>query len=134
MPSPFSVAALLLAIGPILPGQVPLRPAPVGAGEEMYASYCAACHGRDGKGSGPASPAFKTAATDLTQLAKRNKGMFPTGRVKASIRGDLLVVAHGSKDMPVWGPLFRYVGSGTQAEVEVRINNLTKYIESLQEN
>jgi len=99
----------------------------------MYVSYCAPCHGRDGKGNGPAAPAFRIPATDLTGLAKRNDGKFPSSLVKASIRGDLLVVAHGSKDMPVWGPLFRYLGGGTQAEASVRINNLTKYIESLQE-
>ncbi len=111
----------------------PMRPTPVGAGEEMFLSYCASCHGRDGKGAGPVVPALKRPATDLTALAKRNAGKFPDARVKSTIRGDLLVGAHGSKDMPVWGPLFRYLGGGSRAEVDVRIENLTRYIESLQE-
>lgn len=113
-------------------GQAPLQPTPAGGGAEMFLSYCASCHGRDGSGSGPVSPALKARATDLTTLAKRNNGVFPAERVKATIRGDLLVVAHGSKDMPVWGPLFRYLGGGSHAEATVRVDSLTRYIESLQ--
>ena len=112
--------------------QVPPRPTPAGAGAEMYLDYCASCHGRDGTGSGPVSTALKARATDLTTLAKRNNGEFPAERVRATIRGDLLVVAHGTKDMPVWGPLFRYMGGGSHAEVTVRVESLTRYIESLQ--
>jgi mono/diheme cytochrome c family protein len=110
-----------------------LRPAPAGAGAEMYMNYCAACHGRDGTGSGPVSPALKTRTTDLTRLAQRNHGKFPAERVKATLRGDLLVTAHGSKDMPVWGLLFSYLGGGTHAEVTVRIDSLARYIESIQQ-
>jgi len=112
--------------------QAPPRSTPVGAGAEMYLNYCASCHGRDGTGTGPVSPALKARATDLTTLAARNHGEFPAERVKATIRGDLLVAGHGSKDMPVWGPLFRYLGGGSHAEVTVRIDNLTRYIQSLQ--
>lgn len=130
-----SLAFALLAGNPQSSfGQPPLPPTPVGGGEEMYLSYCAACHGRDGRGDGPAVAALKTPAQDLTSLAKANNGKFPGERVKASIRGDLLVVAHGSKDMPVWGPLFRYLGGGSRGEVNVRIDNLTRYIQSLQES
>lgn len=110
-----------------------IRPIPVSAGQEMFMSYCAACHGRDGKGTGPVAPALNTRATDLTTLAQRNNGAFPASRVKASIHGDLRAVAHGSREMPVWGSLFRYLGSGSPGEVEVRIASLTSYIESLQE-
>ncbi len=112
--------------------QLPVRPIPIGAGEEMYASYCASCHGRDGKGNGPMQPALKRPATDLTRLAKRNNGEFPAERVKATLRGDLMVASHGSEDMPVWGTAFRYLGGGSRAEVDVRIDNLTRFIESLQ--
>jgi mono/diheme cytochrome c family protein len=112
--------------------QRPLQPTPAGGGAEMFLDYCASCHGRDGAGSGPVSPALKARITDLTTLAKRNNGVFPTERVRATIRGDLLVVAHGSKDMPVWGPAFRYLGGGSHAEATVRVDSLTRYIESLQ--
>ena len=110
----------------------PLRPTPATAGSEMYMNYCASCHGRDGTGSGPVSPALKARATDLTTLSKRNDGKFPSERVKATIRGDLLIVAHGPKDMPVWGPMFSYLGGGSHAEVTVRVDNLTRHIESFQ--
>jgi len=134
----FVVCLLSIALAPMAARrsaqaeQAPLLPTPAGAGGEMYLNYCASCHGRDGTGSGPVSAALKTRTTDLTTLAKRNNGEFPAERVKATIRGDLLVVAHGSKDMPVWGPLFRYLGGGSHAEVTVRIDSLTRYIESLQ--
>jgi mono/diheme cytochrome c family protein len=110
----------------------PLRQTPVGAGAEMFLNYCASCHGRDGTGSGPTSTALRARTTNLTTLAERNGGKFPAERVKATIRGDLLVLAHGSKDMPVWGPVLRYLGGGSRAEANVRIDNLTRYIESLQ--
>ena len=128
-----AISSVALAVALAARPQQPLRPTPAGAGDEMYVSYCAACHGRDGRGTGPVVPALKTPAADLTTLAQRNQGHFPIERVRATIRGDLLVVAHGSKDMPVWGPLFRYLGGGSQAEVDVRIDNLTRYIQSLQE-
>jgi mono/diheme cytochrome c family protein len=127
-------AALMLAAWVAIgrDGQPDLRATPAGSGAEMYLDYCASCHGRDGAGTGPVSPALKARATDLTILARRNNGKFPAERVKATIRGDLLVVTHGPKDMPVWGPWLRYMGSGSHAEVTVRIDNLTRYIESLQ--
>jgi len=130
---PLSIALALMTVGrSAQTEQPPLRPIPACAGAEMYLNYCASCHGRDGTGSGPVSPALKARTTDLTTLAKRNNGEFPVERVKATIRGDLLVVAHGPKDMPVWGPWFRYLGGGSHAEATVRIDNLTRYIESLQ--
>jgi mono/diheme cytochrome c family protein len=104
----------------------------VSSGKEMYHAYCAACHGADGKGDGPASPALKSRPSDLTVLAKRNAGKFPELRVFAAINGDLRVTAHGSKDMPTWGVVFRRMDGGDVAGAKLRIRNLTKYIESLQ--
>jgi mono/diheme cytochrome c family protein len=131
--STFVVFSSLAAVSLAALAQSPVRPTPAGAGEEMYVSYCAACHGMDGRGTGPVVPALRTPAPDLTILTKRNHREFPNEHVRATIRGDLLVVAHGSKDMPIWGPLLRYVGGGTKGEVEVRIDNLIRYIQSLQE-
>ncbi len=98
----------------------------------MFFNYCAPCHGRDATGRGPVSPSLKTRTTDLTRLTQNNGGTFPAARVKEAISGGARVPAHGTKDMPVWGPLFRYLGSGTEGEVSVRIESLTRYIESLQ--
>jgi len=102
------------------------------SGKEMYDSYCAVCHGTDGKGNGPAASALKAAPTDLTQLSKNNGGKYPSMKVSTAIRGDANIAAHGTKDMPVWGSLFWGMSQGHEGEVQQRIANLTKYIESLQ--
>ena len=103
-----------------------------GSGQEMFTSYCAACHGKDGKGDGPAAVALKTAPADLTTLARRNNGKFPDMRVTSVLRGTASLVSHGDQEMPVWGPVFRQLAGGNEAEVQMRIANLTRYLESLQ--
>lgn len=102
------------------------------SGAEMYNSYCASCHGVDGKGDGPAAPALKMAATNLTTLSQKNGGMFPAAHVAAEIQGSDMTPAHGSKDMPVWGPIFMTMGGHSAAQTQLRIRNLTKYLESIQ--
>ncbi len=112
--------------------KTPAERTSVSSGKEMYRAYCAACHGTDGKGDGPASSALKSRPSDLTGLAKRNAGKFPELRVFAAINGDLRVTAHGSKDMPTWGAVFEKMEGTDVAGVKLRIRNLTKYIEFLQ--
>jgi mono/diheme cytochrome c family protein len=111
----------------------PARRTSSSSGSEMYRAYCAACHGLGGKGDGPASSALKSAPTDLTQLAKRNSGRYPELQVFGAINGDLQVPAHGSKDMPVWGAVFRGMGDSSVSGAKLRIRNLTRYIELLQQ-
>jgi len=103
------------------------------SGRQMYDAYCASCHGQGGKGNGPAAPALKNVPTDLTQLAMRNGGSFPQAHVVQVIKGDLMMVAHGSKEMPIWGPVFLYLEQHDPANAQLRIRNLTRYIESMQE-
>jgi mono/diheme cytochrome c family protein len=115
--------------------KVKKAPAPytsASSGKEMYQAYCASCHGAEGKGDGPAAAALKTPPTDLTQIAAKNGGKFPQSHVYEVIRGEANTPAHGSADMPVWGPVFRSLSGGHQAEVQLRINNLTDYIGGLQ--
>ncbi|HEY3930422.1 MAG TPA: cytochrome c [Candidatus Koribacter sp.] len=100
-------------------------------GAANYKAYCAACHGAAAKGDGPAAAALKLPPTDLTRLAANTGGQYPALHVKTVIL-NADVAAHGSKDMPVWGPVFRSLSSGEQGDVELRASNLTKYIESLQ--
>ena len=113
--------------------RVPIRPAPAESGQAMFSQYCAVCHGKDAKGSGPAAPALKVPPADLTMLAKRNGGSFPTAHVSNVIRLGEDVAAHGSKDMPMWGQAFSALSAHQHAVVEQRIANLTNYIKSLQE-
>jgi len=112
--------------------KVPMRHTSPASGAEMYRSYCAACHGPNGKGDGPAASALKTPPADLTTLAKRHDGTFPKNEVYETISGQHTVSAHGSKEMPVWGNLFRSVDPH-QGITMMRINNLTDYIASLQQ-
>ena len=111
---------------------VPVKATNAASGQEMYASYCAVCHGANATGNGPAQSALKIPATDLTTLAQKNGGKYPAMHVSSALRGDAELAAHGSKDMPVWGPLFRNMSQGHDAEVQQRIANINSYIDSLQ--
>ncbi|MBZ5656390.1 MAG: cytochrome c [Acidobacteriia bacterium] len=111
---------------------VTIRPTSPASGQEMYKTYCAVCHGTDGKGNGPAADALKVPPTDLTALASKNAGKYPALKVSAILSGEQVLAAHGSKDMPIWGHLFRSISSGHDSEVQQRVTNLNKYIESLQ--
>ncbi len=117
--------------------EIPITHTSAASGEEMYLSYCAACHGTSGKGDGPAASELKTPPTNLTIICPKSQcGQFPNGYVAQAIAtGPQEAKAHGSKDMPVWGPLFRSLNRGSStpsADVQLRINNLSNYIESLQ--
>ncbi|HEX6803913.1 MAG TPA: cytochrome c [Terriglobales bacterium] len=111
---------------------VPAPATSAASGKEMFKSYCAPCHGEDGKGNGPAASALKTPPPDLTLLSKNNGGKFPADRVSSILRGRATVSAHGNREMPVWGPVFWRMSHGHEAEVQQRITNLTKYLEALQ--
>jgi mono/diheme cytochrome c family protein len=111
---------------------VPVKQTSAADGQEMFNSYCAVCHGTDGKGAGPAASALKVAPTDLTALTTKNGGKYPSLHVSSVLRGEGELPAHGSKDMPVWGPLFRHLSQGHDAEVQQRIANLNQYVESIQ--
>jgi mono/diheme cytochrome c family protein len=111
---------------------VPVKQTSAASGKEMYTTYCAVCHGTDGKGGGPAASALKAPPTDLTLLSKNNGGKYPGLKVTSAIRGESNVAAHGSKDMPVWGSLFLNLSHGHESEVQQRVSNLSQYIESLQ--
>jgi mono/diheme cytochrome c family protein len=103
------------------------------SGKEMFLSYCASCHGKDAKGNGPAAGALKHAPADLTTLAQRNGGKYPYDKVTSILRGQANLMAHGDQEMPVWGPVFWSMSQGHEEQVQLRIVNLNKYLESLQE-
>ena len=103
------------------------------SGRDLFAFYCASCHGRDGHGSGPAVPALRVPPPDLTTIATRNGGTFPHARVESFVTGDRdqLTPAHGSKEMPVWGPIFGGLDPNDTMN-KVRVANIVGYIESIQ--
>jgi mono/diheme cytochrome c family protein len=101
-------------------------------GGEMYQQYCAACHGSGGKGNGPAAKALTVGIPDLTTIAKEHNGEFPVQRIMETLRKGTGAGAHGSADMPVWGEIFS-TSWQTDSQVSLRIYNLTRYIEMMQE-
>ena len=131
-----SMVAMLIAVLGISRAQEPKSTVPVtspASGKEMFVSYCASCHGKDAKGNGPAANALKQLPADLTTLAKRNGGKYPTDKVTSILRGQTTLMAHGDQEMPVWGPVFWRLSQGREEQVQMRIANLNRYLESLQE-
>lgn len=102
-------------------------------GPDLFRAHCAACHGADGKGNGPVAPALKAKPANLTALTKKNDGKFPTERIEKFISGDdPPVSSHGSREMPVWGPIFHQIEDDRDLG-NVRLQNLVKYLETIQQ-
>jgi len=98
-------------------------------GADLFHAYCASCHGAHGKGDGPVATSLKVAPPDLTRLSI--KGQFPSDRVRKTILGDAVANAHGTRDMPIWGPVFHQIDADVDRG-NVRVDNLVKYLESIQ--
>jgi mono/diheme cytochrome c family protein len=132
------IISLITVAGLVTAQEKPIKKAPIqptspASGEEMFKAYCAVCHGKDGKGTGPAASELKTKPANLSTLAKRHGGKFPEDYVATVLRFGVKAPAHGSSDMPTWGPLFSVVSGSDPAQVNMRITNLIRYIKSLQE-
>ena len=106
------------------------RKAPAAWGKELFETYCATCHGGDGRGRGPAAASLKKSPPDLTLIRRRHGGEFPTRWVIDFIDGETNVPSHGSRQMPVWGRLFRWKDGSGGARAE--IGALAAYLESIQ--
>jgi len=136
----FSLVVLFLGLAALAESQqtqikyAPVKPTSPASAQEMYTAYCAVCHGKNGTGNGPAAEALKVAPPDLTMLARKNDNNYPYDRVRSAIAGDVRLPSHGSKEMPVWGELFWGMSQGHSSEVQLRVSNLDKYIESMQRN
>ncbi len=102
------------------------------SGADLFRFYCATCHGVDGKGDGPVVPSLRQPPPDLTKIAARHRGHFPSEELRRFVAGtDQPAPAHGSREMPVWGPIFRSLEPHDRL-TQVRIENLVAYIETLQ--
>lgn len=102
------------------------------AGAETFGTYCASCHGKQGKGDGPVAAALKIAPSDLTALARKYEGKFPRGYVSAVLIFGKRVASHGSNDMPVWGAKFRKIDPEHDRSGQKHIDDLIAYLESIQ--
>jgi len=130
----FLIAAVVLVASAHPPASYPLSRSPLPiAGTEVFYGHCAACHGSDGRGHVPAAAALKHEVPDITLISRRNGGVFPRSRVKAIIAGDeQSPPAHGSREMPAWGPIFHEPDWDLDLG-DVRLENVTTFVESLQQ-
>jgi len=105
-------------------------------GQELFAKFCAACHGEQAHGDGPVAGTLAVMVPDLTRLSQRRNNTFPAGEVRDIIDGRALVVAHGPRQMPVWGYEF-WVEEGRDIRAEAAsremINRLVEYLRTIQE-
>lgn len=99
-------------------------------GKEIFHSYCASCHGAVGKGDGPVAPALNVRVPDLTTISQRHGGIFPEVWIGQLIEGNQLVIAHGTREMPIWGPIFHQIENDHDY---VRLKNVTDYLRTMQE-
>jgi mono/diheme cytochrome c family protein len=110
---------------------------PVGeAGRGQYLRYCASCHGPHAQGDGPVAASLSTEVPDLTKIAARRDGNFPTGELAVYIDGRSMPGAHGSRAMPVWGDvLSEDLVEGERGEelVRGRVRMILIYLESVQQ-
>lgn len=142
-----TIFAVILAGTLYVVGLAQLRPAestPTGLNQEtgrlidsidgpaLYRAYCAVCHAADARGGGPMATSLKVPPSDLTRIAARNGGVYPLARIERIISGEeQLPNGHGTRVMPVWGPIFSQV-AWDQDLGRLRIHNLATYIGRLQ--
>lgn len=112
---------------------VPISQSQPNSGKQMFKDYCAACHGMDGKGNGPAVDFLKATPPDLTTLAKRHSETSVAVPVREVLVFGTGSKAHGTIDMPLWGPMFRSLNpSGSGNTAEIRIQKLADFVQSIQ--
>jgi len=107
------------------------RPLASVEGVDTFKAYCATCHGVSGKGDGPAAKALKKTPADLTTIARRHGGTFSSSDVEKTIVGNEVVESHGSRDMPIWGPVFRSIAAD-DSFMKLRMANLVECLKSIQ--
>src|SRR5215469_414660 len=108
------VVTLMTSAMAVLSSHPALAQQTVGAppGRGSYIRNCGACHGDDAKGDGAYNAELKVKPADLTQLAKKSNGTFPSARVERILDGSDAIPGHGSRQSPVWGHEF---GAGSAA-------------------
>jgi mono/diheme cytochrome c family protein len=132
--APF-VAAFLPAPGAAQVSQVGgSSAAAIAEGRDLFAAYCASCHGPNGHGNGPAADTLHVRPPDLaTMTARASDGVFVPARVERIIDGRDVMVAHGTMEMPVWGSAFtRHQGLSERA-ARARIEAIVRFLASIQE-
>ena len=103
-------------------------------GAALFKTYCASCHGANGRGAGPVAIFLRVPPADLTQITRRNKGVFPADQVYRVIDGRQAVKTHDDSQMPIWGDAFaRSISDADEKAVADRIKALVAFLSSIQE-
>jgi mono/diheme cytochrome c family protein len=128
---------MLRILGPfaavLLAAALPVQAADSPNGAQLYMNHCAACHGADGEGGGPVAAVMQITVPNLRTLAQRNGGTFPTDAVTAYVDGREVKAAHGDRQMPIWGDVFRGPEQGTaERTVRERIAAVVDFVKGIQ--
>jgi mono/diheme cytochrome c family protein len=103
------------------------------SGAYAFRTHCASCHGADGKGEGPLADSLRFHPADLTLIAKRHGGSFPTETVVRIVDGRQPLKGHGAPDMPIWGDAFKNADTGyDDKRVKEKIHSIVEYLKTLQ--
>jgi nucleotide-binding universal stress UspA family protein/mono/diheme cytochrome c family protein len=126
-----AVIAAMLMLPSAASAQEPSRQTTPGA--ETFRTYCATCHGTSARGDGPLASSMRRKPANLTEIAKRNGGAFPSELVFKVIDGRQPVRGHGGPDMPAWGDAFsKSREAGDDERVKSVIQALVEYLDSIQ--
>ncbi len=107
-----------------------------GAGPLLFNTYCASCHGADARGDGPVASMLRVSPPDLTRLDRRFGVPLERDKLAEYIDGRRDVLAHGSRDMPVWGRQFQEELLGQPATEDTTrrtIDSIVDYLISIQQ-
>lgn len=132
-----TTTTLLAAASPVLAQSQSRKDEPIG--QSSFLANCAVCHGREGKGDGPYAALLTKKPATLTTIRERNKGIFPQEYLYKLIDGREMIMAHGTRDMPVWGDVFReqavqdFWPWGSEQVVRGKILELVYYVQSIQD-
>lgn len=131
--APAATTTVAVAAGTPMPK--PGTPESVQVGRDQYMKLCATCHGPSATGDGIAARTFKVHPTDLTTLARRNGGKFPTATVIDIVKGNVPIAAHGKREMPVWGEILGQpldTGMYQQDATDLKILAIAAYLQTIQ--
>ena len=104
-------------------------------GYSEYQQYCAACHGVFADGKGLVVPVLTEKPADLRHLSARYGTPLSKQKLIRTIDGSEPILAHGSREMPIWGTrLYEQVPNPmSDARQRGAILTILDYLESIQQ-
>jgi hypothetical protein len=103
-------------------------------GRELYLEHCAACHGVNADGHGPLEHELATPPADLRLLSWKYGDPLYEDKIARFMDGRADVIAHGPRDMPVWGwEMWQNPeGTGNPNRVSDSVAHTIHYLQSIQ--